>query len=59
MASPSDYLNLSELRRLAEIASDREQLKRSLCGLASEARNIRQRGKGRMAAAQASTGARV
>lgn len=59
MVCAKDYLNPSELRRLDEISSDREQLKRSLCALSAEARNIRQRGKGRLAAAQVATGPRL
>lgn len=59
MSQVSDYLNLSEKRRLEELASDYIELKRRVYAITAERRIINRRAAARRDAANAATGARV
>lgn len=59
MATASDYLNLSELRELAEIEGDLASIRAARKELNTRKATIKHRAGARLAAAQAATGARL
>ncbi len=58
MSSPTDYLNPTELREMAEIDADRAEYRRRLRELRTRRQRLRQRGANRMEAARVATGDR-
>lgn len=59
MAAPADYLNLTELRELAEIQADLTSLCKARKELHARKAKIKARGVKRRDSANAATGARV
>lgn len=59
MADASDYLNPSELRARDQLKADRTELRKRISLINAECHKLNVRAKARMAAAQASTGARL
>lgn len=59
MPSPEDYLNPSEKRERDQLKADRSELRLRSRAISAQLQTLYVRAKMRMAAAQASTGARL